>query len=209
MKMLSKSAILLATLAICLPARGEILIYKMTVKCMTASEYYDLWDVDEDIDRAYLVLDVRYDTNGVIAAVRSAEQIEYQRSGKNKWYWQRERLLHVEEIELEKGVLWVLMERDWGDEGAEILVLTGKARDMRIGLGKEEPRTVARAIKGQSQADYITDEGIVQMCTISLRLQSRWTKRANDAQEGNQDFTYAVYDIVKAYLNDNGYQDVT
>lgn len=209
MKMLSKSAIVLAILAVCLPAHGEIIIYRKTMKCLMASEEDGLWDVDEGIYRGYLVLDVTYDSNGAISEIQAAEQIYYESIGRNKWFWQEEHWFQFAGIDLERGFLWVLMEKDSDEGGGEILVITGKAKDTRIGLGKDEPREVAKAIKGDILADWIIGEGIVQMCTISLRLQSRWTKRANDENEGDQDFEYAVFDIVKAYLENRGYRHLT
>jgi len=208
MKMLSKSAIIFVLLAICLPVRGEILIYKMTLKCLMVSEDDELWDVEEDVDRAYLVIDVAYDPNGAVSEIRDANQVEYKRSGRNKWFWRQDRLLSLEAIELEKIVLWIFMERDFSGEGAELLVLTGKAKNMDIGLGRDEKREVARAAKGEIHADWVTDDGILQICTISLRLHSKWTKQANDVNEGDQDFSYAVFDIVTAYFEDRNYHYV-
>jgi len=206
MKMLSKSAIVLAILAICLPVHGEILIYKKTMKCLMASENDVLWDVDEEKDRGFLVLDVIYDANGAVSEIRDAEQIDFERNGRYKWYWQEEHWFQFAGIELEKSLLWVLMQKYSNEGGAEIFVMTGKAKDTRIGLGKDERREVAKTIKGDILADWVDSEGIVQICTISLRLQTKWTKQANDENEGDQDFEYAINDIVKAYLEKRGYR---
>jgi hypothetical protein len=175
---------------------------------LTASEDDELWEVEDEIVRGYLILDLTYNQNGTPTVVVDANQIEYQVRGRNKWYYQWEHWFDFSEIEMEKGVLWVLMEKYTDDIEGEIFVMTGKARDKRIGLGKDEPRSVAKAVKGEILADWTTGEGILQICEISLRLQSKWTKRANDANEGDQDFDYAVSDIVMAYLDDKGYQYV-
>jgi hypothetical protein len=206
MNITSKSAIIFLLLAICMPARSEILIYKKTLKCLTASEDDELWDVEYEIEKGFLVFDVGYDPNGAITSIHDVDQIDYERSGRNKWYYLRDPWFDFARTEIEKGILWVFMEKDTDSIEGEILVMTGKAKDKKIGLGRDEPRGVAKTIKGKILADWITGEGILQICTISLRLHSGWTKRANDADQGNQDFDYAVSDIVMAYLDDKGYQ---
>jgi hypothetical protein len=207
MKMLLKSTIVLSMLSICMPVKGEILIYKNTVRCLTASENDELWDVDEEIERGFLILDVTYDPNGAVSGISDVEQIRYVKTGRYKWYWEQEHRFEFAGIEIEKGVLWILMERDMGEGSGEILIITGKAKDKRIGLDRNERREVARAFRGEILADWIISDGIVQMCTVSLRLQSSFTKRANDVDEGNQDFEYAVSNIVKEYLRGRGYYE--
>lgn len=209
MKPLSKSAIIFVVLTICMPVRSEILIYKKTTKCLTAYEGDEFWEVEDEINRGYLVLDVTADPNGEVTGIHSAEQIEYVRRGRNKWYWQQEHSFEFSGIEIEKGFLWVFMEKDTSDIEGGIFVMTGKAKDSRIGLGKDEPRGIAKRIKGDILVDWIIGDGVLQICTVTLRLQSKFTKRANDENEGDQDFEYAVFDIVKAYLNDRGYQHLT
>ena len=107
-------------------------------------------------------------------------------------------------IDSGRSTEWILVEKEYL-AGAEIWIMRGKARDADIGLGRDEKRAIARSIKGDIHVAYYGVEGGFQTCEFSIRLNSQWTKQANDVNQGNQDFSYATEDIVEAYLEDNGY----
>ena len=211
MRTLVKLVMLLAVLAICMPAYGQgeigILIYAKTMDCWAA--WYDGdWDGDEDHITGYLVLEVVYDGDEIVA-IEDAEQIEYWRDGRDKWYWQRGEEYIIERVELDGEVIWVI---EWVHaeevEDAEIFMIRGKPKKMDIGFGRDEKREVARVLKGYYLSLYLGMGVDKEMCTITWRLQQRWTKCANDPDECDADFECAIYEIVKYWLERRGYDDL-
>jgi len=215
MRTLAKLVMLLAVLAICMPAYGQgeidILIYAKTMDCWEAWWDGD-WDTDEDKITGFLVLEVLYDPEtGEIQDILDAEQIEYWKDGRNKWYWQIEEEFLIERVEVDGEVIWVIeyiLAED--DDEAQILMVRGVPKDMNIGLGRdaEDKREVARILKGYSLYLYISEGVEKEMCTITWRLQQRWTRLANHEDECDGDFECAIFDIVKAWLEDRGYDEV-
>jgi hypothetical protein len=210
MKTLVKLVMLLAVLAICMPAQGEILIYSKLYRCWEAWEVFDDgvdWEIDEWVQKGFLVLWVEYDENDEIDEILGSYQIEYEREGRDKWYWHYGEDYIVERVDVGDEVIWVL-EEIYGDElEVEILMVRGKPRDINVGLGRDEKREVARALKGNIMYLYLGEGVEKAMCTLSLRLHNKFTKLANDPEEGDQDFEYAVFNVVIAWLEDRGYQE--
>ena len=209
MKTMLKLVMLLAVLAICMPAQGEILIYSKAYHCWEAWQILD-WNTDEWTQRGYLVLDVSYDENGEIDAINDAEQIEFERDGRDKFYWQIGEEYIIERVDDGDEVIWVLEQLSGdGEFSAEIVMLKGKARArfMNIGLGRDEQREVARVLDGYWLYLSMGMGVDKQMCTKTLRLQGRWTKLANDPEVGNQDFEFSIFEIVKAWLELRGYEE--
>jgi hypothetical protein len=210
MKTMGKLVMLLAVLAICMPAQGEILIYSKQYNCWwAASADLAVWNMQSWTQKGFLVLDVEYDS-GEIVAINQAEQIEYEKEDDgDKVYWQIEEDYEIERIEVDGEVIWVI-EYVYADNptSAEIIMVRGKPKNKNIGLGRNAKREVARQLTG-----YILylDIGMgvqKEMCTMSLRLHSGWTKCANDPEECDQDFDCARLDIVKAWLERRGYEEV-
>ena len=200
MKTLVKLVMLLAILAICMPAQGEILIYAKTVKCWDAEED-EPWDVDEFTIRGYLVLEITRDGDEVI--VEEAGQIEYGRDGRDKWwdaYPEEFFCIRVENDEVE----WVLAqaETDPGDEG-EITMLRGKASDMDVGFGRNDRREVAKKLSGKCLTLWTGNGDWLAMCDWELRLKTSWTKKSNEDED---DFGDAM-DRVIGWLENRGYED--
>jgi hypothetical protein len=208
MKILAKLVLVLVLFAVCTPAQAEILVYSKIYRCWEAWEVFDDgvdWEVDEWAQRGFLVLDVEY-YQGEIVGINGAEQIEYDRSDKE--YWQIKEDFIIERIDIGDEVIWVLEDLNQSEGWAELTMVRGRAKDINIGLGRDAKREVARALNGNIMYLYL-GEGIYKgMCTMSLRLHGRFTKLANDPEEGEQDFEYAVYDIVKAWLERKGYEEV-
>jgi hypothetical protein len=210
MKTMGKLGMLLAVLAICMPAQGEILIYSKQYECWGASSADMLvWNADEWAQRGYLVLDVDYDPNGEPNEILQAEQIEFNR--RDKEFWQITEDYDIERIEVGRDVIWVI-EYVYGDGfGAEIIMLKGTPKNMNIGLGIDAKREVARKLTGYMMYFYGGMGIQKQMCTMSLRLHGGWTKCANKpvGDDGcDQDFDCAKDNIVKARLIRKGYVEV-
>jgi hypothetical protein len=218
MKAVSKLAMLLAVLAICIPVYGQgevdILIYAKTIKCWEAWEVEDDgvdWEIEEEHITAFLVLEALYDDlTGEILEILDAVQIEYWKDGRDKIYGSFGEEYIIERVDVGDDVIWVL-EQLYGDtepEWGEILMIRGKAKDTNIGLGRDEKREVAKRLNGYILYLYL-DEGVEKsMCTMSIRLLQRWTRLANDPDEGDSDFDYAIDEIVGAWLTKRGYEEL-
>lgn len=205
MKMWSKLAFMSAIFATCLPARGEILIYQMKMNYFSTLGQEEPWtSVSEDKVNAYVVLDVSYAPDGSINSINNAVKYEYDVWGRFKWYWTQVHYFQVANIETDRATEWVIVETEYL-AGAEIWVMKGKAMDAKIGLSGNEKRVVARQFKGDILVVLTGVEGGYQTCSFSMRLNTQLTQRANDINEGNQDFDYAMDDIVEEYLEDKGY----
>jgi hypothetical protein len=206
MKSLMKLVVLLAVLAFCVPAQGEILVYSKLYNCWEAWEGLG-WNVEEWTQKGFLVLDVDFQ-NGEPNEILQADQIEFEKDGRDKVYWQIEEEFVIERIEVDDEVIWVLEQMDGDEFFAVILMVKGKAKDMNIGLGRGAQREVARTLTGYMLYLNLGMGVDKEMCTYSLRLHSRFTKLANDPEEGNQDFDFARVNIVKAWLTNRGYEEV-
>ena len=213
MKTMVKLIMLLAVLSICMPAQGEILIYSKLYQCWwAASGDFENWNMDSWTQKGFLVLDVDYDPNGEPNEINYAEQVEYEKEDDgDKVFWQIKEAYEIERIEVDGEVIWVL-EYVYGDAfGAEIIMLRGKAKDIRVGLGRDEKREVARVLTGYIMYFYGGMGVQKQMCPIVMRLHGSFTKCANkpEADDGcEQDFECAVLDIVKAWLIRKGYVEL-
>ena len=159
---------LLAVLAFCLPADGEILIYRKTMKCFEADGEVVIdspdwtWDAGDERVTGYLILEVEYDENGEIIEINDAEQVEYWREpwseGGDRWYEQFVEGFDVERIEIEDRwgrpiVYWVLEDWDTWEDGIWFVMHKGKARMVNIGLVGDQRRNerLPRCLKAVSR----------------------------------------------------------
>jgi hypothetical protein len=166
MKTLAKFVMLLVVLAFCLPADGEILIYTKTMKCFGAEGYTVdgdpwVWDwVGDERVTGFLILDVVYDGNDLVY-IEDAEQVEYWREGRDKYYEQWGEWFELERIELPgrtewaPRIVWWVLENWWLDEDetyehAGFVMHRGKAKMGNIGLGwrRADQKEVAPALQG-------------------------------------------------------------
>ena len=196
MKTGAKLIMLLAVLAICMPAQGEILVYRKTIRCEGA-EYGDVNDIYRETIRGFLVLDVTYEDNE-ISAINSAYQWEYGRYEGEKWA-DGEPESHEFEYQRfadDRQVLYSFAElgEDEGSDAFEALVLQGKARSTRL-----DPNEIPISLAGYGVFNYTEDE--VGMCQFRLRLDRRATRMA--AEEGYD--VGDVLDEIYAWLIDRGY----
>ena len=239
MKKLTKLVVLLVVVAFCLPAGAQeantgILIYKMSLKCFEAEgdrpvDGEWVWQAEEEKRTGYLIVEVAYDPNGQIAEIWGATQIAYWRDGRDRWYEHLKEGFNIERIEIEDRpgrpvVYWVL--ENWnawdydGVEGIRFNMLRGNARMTNIGLGwaAAEKREVASMLEGCFQywerwLDEEPEPDIESidksLCCETLRLHPWWTRLANDPDVGDGEFEFAVFEIVVAWLERLGYQEVT
>ena len=213
MRTLVKLIVLLALLAICMPAQGEILVYSKVYHCWGAEEIIDDgvdWDIWDYTQRGFLVLDVVFDEFGEVVGIEEAVQIEFWREDlRDKYYYVDGEDFFIERVDDGDEVFWVL-EQLYGTEGeAEILMVKGKPRVISIGLGREreDRREVARALSGYWLYLYLDEVIDKEMCTFSLRLQGRFTRLANDPDFGDQDFGTTI-DAIIDWLEDRGYNGI-
>ena len=206
MRIWSKLAILSAIFATCLPARGEILIYQMSMSFFSTLGDEEPWtSVSQEKVTSYLILDVEYASDGTIESVNNAVRYELERYGIYKWYVTETHYFDVANVEVRGRMTLALVEKEYL-AGAEIFVLTGQTRNTGIGLSGGEQRSVAKRLTGNIMVVITGEEGGYQICDVSMRLNSRWTKSANNEYEGNQDFDYAAESIVEPYLEGRGYK---
>ena len=208
---------LAALLGMCLPAHGEILIYRKSMMCFEADgeaipdngPEWD-WNVDDGRVTGYLILDVQYDDNGEILEVDDAVQVEYWREGRDRFYTQIYHTLQVQRIEVDGTVYWLLGEFVLeGETAVAFMMVRGKARNINIGLGWDERREVAQTLTGAVLIAFQELEfTYTRICNASFRLHTWWTRLANDPDVGNQDFEFADFEIVKAWLEWLGYTEV-
>ena len=199
-KILAKMVILLAVMAICLPVKGEILVYSKTLKCWEATEGEN-WDITKQTVKGYLVLDVTYNDDGEIEALNSAYQVEYGRNNsREKIYTEVEHNFDIIRVVVRNRIEWVLVETDSDDSGGEMTMVRGRAAYYRI--GSTGPNEVAKSLSG-NRLGYWNDGGTenLVMCEWSLRFKEDWTRWIN---EDEQTIGEAL-DNIELWLEARGY----
>lgn len=210
MKTLIKLSIVLVVLAVCVPAQGEILIYRKTIRGFDCNSLDDQWEAIERKDRGYLVLEVvyNYEEEEKTIDVVNAVQIEYFGNKEDRWFEVYEHEFEVIRADYKGKILWILTESriDLG-VGVQILMLKGLAVDARIGLGRDVLREIARKLQGNNLSDQ--QLGIshdIETWKTSLRLHSQWTKIANNPNQIDGVFDDAVV-YVQISLMNKGYEE--
>jgi hypothetical protein len=190
---MKKLVMLLVVLALCVPSYGYILVYKMTVSGTTAE-----WEATDDTEgwllhkasaRGYLVLDVDDDDPNVLYDVQF---IDYWSEGNDKGYgmWDTgEEFTHSILSGLPpKGKNIVRMELSFTVDGFEVggRVL-GTVKSTDIGTldddEKKEKKDVATSLKGVCAWEDESEYPESGYGTVSLTLDSKWTKTANNPDE--------------------------
>lgn len=195
MKTVAKLVMLLAVLAICMPAQGEILIYRKTVT-YEGAEYNGIDDLYRETIRGFLILDVEYDGDEIVA-VDDAIQIEYGRYEGEKWADWDTHDFEIQRFDDGRNILYSLAElSEDGVEDFFALVLQGKARQFSRTVSNEVPTSLI------GYGVHNTTEDSVDMCRFNLRLIRGFT---NDANEGEGMSIVEVYDEIRDWLNDRDY----
>ena len=214
MRTLVKLIVLLALLAICMPAQGEILVYSKVYHCWGAEEIIDDgvdWDIWDYTQRGFLVLDVVFDEFGEVVGIEEAVQIEFWREDlRDKYYYVDGEDFFIERVDDGDEVFWVLEQLYGAEDEAEILMVKGnRPRMINIGLSRDrdDRREVARALSGYWLYLYLGEGIEKEMCTFSLRLHGRFTRLANSPDFGDQDFGTTI-DAIIDWLEDRGYNGI-
>ena len=217
MKTLTRLTMVLAVLAICLPADGEILIYRKTMTCFEVEGEEVIgngpawdWAMYRGWPRGYLILDVNY-VDGQIAQIDNAVQVEYWVEEGHKYYRQIEHTFDVNRVGTDGAVYWVLEDLTAEPlDGLRFMIVRGRTRNTNLGLGWGLLRPVPSVLRGAFLRRASSDTYVYrQVCySMSLRVHWSWTRRANSAIGGDQDFGYAEWDIVKTWLERLGYEEV-
>lgn len=201
MKALVKLAALLAVLTICIPAKGEILIYNKTMTGFAAegdgvtdpsNQSVVNWDwlAGKRVDKGFLILDVEMDENDHITNINEAVQVEYWKNGHEKYYEEIPHSFEIQRIVANGSTYWVLRDIYAPDaDQISIIMVEGQVKMSNIGLGSKENQkevplklsgSVLTFLYGQEQyLHYIYEE----ILTVSLRLNQQWTRLANEYWE--------------------------
>jgi hypothetical protein len=194
MKTLAKLVMLLVVLALCLPAYGDILVYKVSIKVKGI-------DVDEDERgtlkaRGYLVVEADFGFGDIY----DSSLILYGKDDEGD---------KVQETFVDAIDYFIWLETSHGAildiGGVGEAVLTGKAKPTNVGT--DEKVDIAKKMTGNVLVDGVlplVGFDALGSGTISARLHSKWTKDANE--DGGIAFGVVV-GIVELYLDDKGYLD--
>lgn len=204
MRILIEASISLAILFICLPAKGEVLIYKKKTENFSATGEEQPWtQIDDVINRGFFVFEVTYSPEGSINLIKKAMEISYRTTNGRQWYWHKVHQFDIAPVTLNNRLLWILIEKDY-EFGAEILILKGWATNTRIDSNTREKKRIPRQLEGSFLSDLRIDERDIQISEISMRILTDMTRFANDEDAGNQDFDFAV-EVIDASLKEKGY----
>jgi hypothetical protein len=201
MKVLVKFVVLSIILAFCVPASGDILIYKKKLKCWDAyNPGGDLWDVVNSRVKGFLVLEVNYNPDGTLAEIVGSTQIDYWwERGEGKLYEVFEHNFDIIRITDNRSVVWVFVEQDIGDGDIDFVMLKGKVRETSIGTATDEE--VPKRIDGDELFYYDNGDWLVT-CRWSLRFYKRWTQWSNE----DEDDLFGAVNNIEAWLENKGYQ---
>ena len=226
MKRLLKSVIFCIVLTFCLPAYGEIFVYRYShsftyFELQNAGDYQ--WDVQKGRSRGYFIIDVNC-PDGIVqnGKVEASALILYGEDDGGKWFEIRD-FRSMQIVRFTYGyrdrVKWLFIDDDSDVDDLDadgILLVEGEARYTDIGLGRDDKREVAMSLRGQAMANETKSgggivaikEGDIENGQVSLRYDSRWTKKANAPDVCNQEFETVLFDAengIIAYLESKGY----
>lgn len=226
MKRLLQSVTFLVVLTFCLPTYGEILVYKYSHN-FTEFELADAddsqWDVHTCRNRGFFIIDVNC-LDGTVqnGKVKASALILYGSDNSGKWLEIRD-FQSMQVVRFAYGqrgkVKWLFIDDDSDVDDLDadgILMAEGQARYTDIGLGKYDKREVAMSLRGYTMANETkgqggiaaVQEGDIENGKVSLRYDSRWTKKANAVDLFNQDFEAVLFDEengIIAYLEGRGH----
>jgi hypothetical protein len=192
-KKMKKLVMVLVVLALCVPTYGYILVYKVTMSGTVAGwkTTPDGWLLSKASGRGYLVLDVDDDDPNVLNDVQF---IDYYTEDHDKLYdmWDAgEEFTHsILPGRPPKGKNIVCVDLNLVDSGFELggRVL-GTVKSTDIGTldedEKKEKVDVATSLKGVGAWESYEDDTLNESGygTLSLTLDSKWTKTANNPDE--------------------------
>lgn len=199
-------------LAVSASTQAEVLVYNLTASEKVFELVNDAWTASTQKSTGYLVFDVDYDSQGV-SILTSAWDISYWKNGTEKWFEGRENTeLAIARAPVGKTLNWIAVYNEWmdGDQG-DFAILTGTGKSTSIGTATK--KEVASSLSGyivslSAQGSQENPEELeIRRGTVSAKLNSTWTKWANDTTKGNQSLDDTV-EMIKTYLISKGYQEV-
>ena len=204
MKTLAKLVMVLAVLALCLPAYGDVLVYKTSI---TASGFaINEGEKGKVQARGYFVVDIDLagaeNMNNADTLSLDAELVLYWKAGGNKW---RKTVVvdtfDITLVEVDNGrKVYIVAELEVDvTEGTVVAILAGPEKNTDVGLPSKY--YVPTGLKGSA---LVSGNSYMGSGKVSLRLDSK-TKYANDNLNGN--FDYAV-DWLEDYLDDKDYEPI-
>jgi len=205
MKTLAKLVMVLAVLALCLPAYGDVLVYKISIK---ASGFdINAGEAGKVKARGYLVVDfdltVLADMQSGDSEELDAELVLYGKEGGYKW---RKTVVvdtfditFVEVGNRSKPHTVAEMEVDVR-EGTVVAILAGPDKSTDIGLSRKY--YVPAGLKGSA---LVSGDSYMGSGKISVKLDSTATKDANLYLGGDSDDTV---EGLEDYLQDKGHEPI-
>ena len=188
-------------------ADADILIYNMSITGYDFNGISGNWEGIQKKDRGYLILDIRYDDPEDTINVVDAKEVVYWKDGGDYLFITDDQNYQITRI-LYRGNIWWFLTSSYADAvEVQASILNGQSGDVAIDFDKDVTVEVASQLTGRNLSDIQLGIGhYIDMWSIKLRLNSVWTKLANNANNGDGDFDYAVEEIVKAYLIRRGYE---
>ena len=193
MKTGAKLIMLLAVLAICMPAQGEFLIYKVNGRDKGA-ESNGSDEIFTDSSRSYLIIEVVYEDGVIVDMNPQAYTVEYWREGRDKFWEVNEDLdeLVIQRFDDGRRVLYSLANVN-EIEGSYVFfasLLHGRAQTPRVFDGVEVPMTLS----GYTLENIVGDESTI--IKVNCRLENRGTRDINEDPE-----VETIEDAVDAVIN--------
>jgi hypothetical protein len=186
---MKKLVMLLVVLALCMPAYGYILVYKLTMSGTRAETSDDTWLLGKESDCSYLVLDVN-DTNANV--LNEVELVDYYTETwdhtKHKQYEIETGGLNFKQTilpGLPPGKNIVRVDIDLTDARGLLLgtVSLTDIGNTPLGVTPKWKENVATSLKGVCESESFADNNTpdaIGYGTLSGTLDLKWTKTANN-----------------------------
>ncbi len=200
MRLFLKCFIFLVVTLICSPTKGDILVYNKNLKYWYAVESDDDWTVTRSRVKGYVIMDVTYDSNGVIESIDESRQIQYGTTGGSQWYSEAAHSFDLSRITDGRMTKWAIVESVEITGGGEMTMLTGRARSMQLGF--VDPNEAAPRLVGK-KLSYQPGMGgdLLNIGAYSLRLNQSLTKSYNsEALTFNE-----ALNRIRTMLEEDGY----
>ncbi len=207
MKFLIKLIVILLFFVLYSQADADILIYKLSITGYDFNGVSGDWEGIQRKDRGYLVLDIRYDDPEDTINVVEAREIIYWKDGEDYLFRVYDRDYQITRV-LYRDTIWWFLTGSYADAvEVQAMISKGQSKDIAIDFVKDVTVEVASQLTGRNISDSQLGPGhYIDIWSTKYRFYQQWTKLANNENNGNGDFDYAVDEIVKAYLIRRGYQ---
>lgn len=187
-------------------ADADILIYTLSITGYDFNGVSGNWEGVQRKDRGYLILDIRYDDPEDTINVVEAKEVIYWKDGDDNLFRVYDRDYQITRVFYKDKIWWFLTGSYASAVEVQALIINGQSGDLAIDFDKSVTVEVASQLTGRNLSDIQLGTGhYIDIWSSKYRFYQQWTKLANNANNGNGDFDYAVDEIVKAYLIRKGY----